>query len=474
MVDVASLANTTITNSNNLKLVDETVEGVNTILGLYTAWIQALMTVGQLVAQAYNNTPDPSTLIGLLTKNVEEILQGLEALAAETKMLTLTPIVRHAWNRLATLVMEGKYGKDVDQPIFFKDVQDAAYTFADDSFWIRPYLSSFSFEDPWFLAQGTPPIIDYAGAQFVYDPQLSLPAFVQVIGIFAVVAAIFHEDTNDAATLQPYFTDFATLLDMHYVRVTDGLLMVPIPSLSELYFDQFNFRNEGGYYTNPNWWHGYWPGEIGAVDIYSVFSKYRGSPGYPSAVFQWEGSTVAETNAGNIVEPYPGLADLLAMVSDDPFTPHHLYRWFHIRVVIGTLARFKALYIAKGYDRVWSLVQKLRFLSSGSPGTLEFNFPATPPPEATDRKAHWCLSEFDPIISQLDGTLYGNGFLYEGFVRAADGGDLPHPITAEDIISRLQAVVEYSTKAPLYEPNVPVQTPRRPLSLRATIASVAV
>ena len=394
---------------------------------------------------------------------------GLEALAAETKMLNLTPAIRHAWNRLATLVQEGKHGKDIDEPLFFADAQDAAYTFADDAFWVRPYVDSFAFSDHWFPNLGRPPVVSYAGASFVYDPQVSLPAFVQAISIFTAIAGIFHADANDAPTLQPYFTDFATLLDRYYTKVTDGLVMVPIPPRTELRLDVDLFKWEGPYFTNRNYSFGSWTGEIGVVDIYCVFSEFGaspGSPGFASAINIWPGAVVDQTNLGNIIAPYPELSTRLSYVSDDPFTPQHLYRWFHIRVVIGALARYKALYIAKGYDRVWSLVQKLRFLGSGKPGTIEYNFPAAPPPAATDRKAHWCLSEFDRIISQDDGTLQGNPFTYE-FSHAGN------PITAQDIISKLHAVVETS-KTWTYEPNMPVQTPQRPLSLRAAIAAVAV
>jgi hypothetical protein len=139
---------------------------------------------------------------------------------------------------------------------------------------------------------------------------------------------------------------------------------------------------------------------------------------------------------------------------------------------IGNLARFKALYLTKGYDQIWTLIQKLRFLSAGQPGTPGLNFPPTPRVEVTDRDAHWCLSDFDAIISELDkDPAYGIGYKW---AKIGSSDKQYRTITAEKIITRLQAVLDDSTKDPHGTPPMnPVRDLRRPLSLRKTILAVA-
>jgi hypothetical protein len=328
------------------------------------------------------------------------------------------------------------------------------------------------------------------GAAFVYDPQLSLLAFAAAISYFTSVIAIFHADTNDAPTVQPYFTDLATLLDQNYQIAVAGLTTVPVPSSNVLEllalerYSSFPPETFEQFFS----WHNFtfripdlWPGEIGAVDVYGVFAYSEGAPGYAPGrtAFPSLGentpAVVPTTNAGNIIDVYPGLDRVLTLVGEDAefYSLDHIYRWFHIRMRIGNLARLKALYLAKGYHQIWSLVQKLRSLSSGKAGTPVFHIPPTPPPSATDRNAHWCLSELDPIISELDLVgLHGNPYWYESFALNAEVGGGFWPISAEDVISRLQAAVENATNYPLDSPNVPVHTPKRPLSLRAAIAAV--
>jgi hypothetical protein len=494
MADASTLAGTATANSGEQASVNTALTGINNVVGVAANWFQVIGTLAPLIANAESSAPDPLTLLEGITYNLNQLLQGLGALAAETKMLFLAPIIGHARDRLNALLLGGKNGPDVDEPSFFADVQDAAYAFADDAYWIRPYLDSFVFWDPWFPNNGNPPLVSYAGAAFVYDPQISLLAFAAAISYFTSVVAIFHADTNDAPTVQPYFTDLATLLDQNYEKAVAGLTTVPVPSESELnllaklvdsygspVFADFHEKFKQFF----NWFNIYfqaggWPGEIGAVDVYSVFARSQGAPGYTlgKAVFprpEWSPTPaiIPATNAGNIVDVYPGLERVLSLQSDQEFAQDHLYRWFHIRMRIGNLARLKALYLAKGYHQIWCRIQKLRFLSSGRAGTPALNFPATPSPSATDRNAHWCLSELDPIISELDGVaLFGNPYAYEKFVLNGEGGGGFWPISAEDVISRLQAVVDNATNYPLDSPDVPVQTPRRPLSLRATIAAV--
>jgi hypothetical protein len=317
---------------------------------------------------------------------------------------------------------------------------------------------------------------------------------------------IYHPD--DPLAVAPYFTDLATYLEQNYETSTAGLLTVPLPSLDDL-LQMVQFA-VGGVLINPvdgqslpdlgssgfsqpfQMWHG----EIGVTDIYSVF----GAEGYSSSLSQF-GFFVPTTNSGNIIDVYPTLGTLLNswLLSPPGWTypdltvaQQNVYRWFRIRMRLGNLARWKGLYLAKGYDSVWSFIQKLRALSAGQPGAPGYNSPPTPGPAATDRNAHWCLSDFDAIISELDGSIseldgnYGVGYTYSNYynwtlTHASQEGEFATSITAENIITRLRGVIDTSTDYASPQnisigqrPPLPLPTPPRPLSLRQTILAAAI
>src|SRR6516162_4398252 len=131
----------------------------------------------------------------------------------------------------------------------------------------------------------------FGGTPWVYDPQLALPAFAVAICIFTAMTAMFHYQNPDF--LRPICTDLATFLEDNHQKATDGLVMVPIPNYVILVFmaTVFAHMSGNGLYSllfengkslpitidegaSPaySWWHG----EIGAVDIYSIF----GTSGY--------------------------------------------------------------------------------------------------------------------------------------------------------------------------------------------------
>jgi hypothetical protein len=213
-----------------------------------------------------------------------------------------------------------------------------------------------------------------------------------------------------------------------------------------------------------------WHGEIGAVDIYAPF----GTAGYDSPLRTIDvdgfGRITPTVNPGNVIGIFPTLGTLLN-VQVPPSVGFrqipYAYPWFYVRVQMSNLARYKALYLAKGYTQIWSLIQQLRALSAGQPGT---EFPATPPVEATDRNAHWCLTQIDAIFGELPVSYMDWGPPSVPPTPSNPGG-LP-PITVEQIIQRLLSVVDNSTNDPTAEPPSLATTHPRPLSLRQAILAV--
>lgn len=484
--DPQQLAGSAVASNPKAKGLINALEGINTVVGVVGNWLSVVTVLVSLIENAVANAPDPIVILNAIQQTVYAILQSVQALEAETKMLSLTDKLTAAKGRLNTLFLEGTSGKDVNEPVFFKDVQDAAYAFADSTYWIRPYLADITYfgasagvpapVDPYLPNNGQPSTVIYDGATFVYDPQLPLPACAAAISIFTSVVSIFHSD--DPQLVRPYFTDFATILESNYQTVMEGLVMVPIPTMDLLLnMSDENIVTGGGIQAKDGkslpvtflgeLWprtSSYWHGEIGAVDIYAVF----GSAGYASTLQPLDaygfGLLARTTNPGNIIDVYPALATLMAQVQvplDRYRTIRYVYPWFYVRMRIGNLARRKALYLSKGYDHIWALIQKLRFLSDGQAGTPEYGFRPAPPPAPTDVNAHWRLSEIDAVFGELPVS-YVNW-----------GPPWGSRVSAEQVIQRLLAMLDNATNHPTEEPPSLAPTQSRPLSLRKTILAAA-
>jgi len=473
--DTEALAGSAIASSSSDQSLLGVLGGINTVIGVVANWIGVIVPLVQGIQSALSNAPDPIALLSEIQQSIEDILQAVEGLIGETKMLSLNDKLTAARDRLNTLLLEGPKGKDVNEVLFFQTVQDAAYAFADSTYWIRPYLASYTVlgaqspaEDSYFPNSGYPATQNYEGSAFVYDPQLPLPAFATAISIFTSVAEIFH--ASDPQSVQPYFTDLATFLENNYETITAGLAMVPVPTAfllramaTDILVGELHVSNGESLpysFFSQQLWHG----EIGAVDIYSVF----GSAGYATPWPLLYG-LVPTTNPGSVISVYPTLADLMNQIQyplGGTSTFPYAYPWFYIRMRIGNLARFKALYLAKGYDHIWNLIQKMRALSAGSPGTPAFGLPATPAPEVTDGNAHWSLSAIDSLFGGLPVS-------YENWPTPYRGPNGVQLVSAEEVIQRLLSVIDNSTNHPTDEPPSLASTWPRPLSLRKTLVAAA-
>jgi hypothetical protein len=460
-VDVGAIAGAAVGASAVQAEVDNLFSAFNAFIGVLANWIQVGLFIAQeLVQNLPGAGPDPDQVLSNIDANVQQILQSVPALAAETKMLSLGPIIQNADDDLTNLLQPGFPPALIDPPTYFSDGESAAYIFSIELYWIRPLVPAFAFTDLWFPNGGQANIVaSVEGGAFVYDPQLSLPAFMTAIRDFAGIATLLNPSLAGVAAMQPYFTDLATFLANNWEIMTDGLVTVPIPSIDDLDATRVYLQTPDSF-TPPSLL-GFWRGEIGVVDIYSAFGTLGG---YPSPIL-FESYTPT-TNAASIIAVYPPqqFEALLGFMQLSLGEIDNAYGWFWIRMRIGNIARFKALYLAKGYDQVWRMIQKLRFMSGGKPGTIGvYDLPPTPPIRATDRKAHWCLSDFDAII--------GPTYMYAKFELNVPLSDR---ITVEDIISRLHAVVHQSDNNPTGDVPIPVPTPHRPLSLRRAIARAAI
>jgi hypothetical protein len=491
------------------------LKGINDAVGAVANWLQVAMVLVDAIEKALTGPgPDMAVMLADIDNKVNELVQLVPAGITDTKMLNITDFITKARGRLNTLLLNPPgspyYGQRVNESQFFADCQDAVYIFADSTYWIRPFVPGVTYlgetgpetglqvVDYDLPGNGQPPTTHSLGSSWVYDPQLALPAFACAITIFTSLTAIFN--SSDPEALYPYCNDLATFLDKNYQTAVQGLVMVPVPSIDMLIkmSDAAPFGllpgledgkslpiTIGGDQAGSGLVEDYWFGEIGAVDIYSPF----GGAGWPSPLwpnqptaFQW---LVEVNNPGNIIGIYPALATLQEQMrfpvgwrEEYPRAYAYCYTWFHLRVRIGQVARWKALYLTKGYGEIWKIIQKLRFMSAGQPGTPEYgSSPPTPPPETVDNNAHWRLTE---ILAIIDEFPFNSWPIEPPLVFDAppppDGGQQfsISRMSAWQVIIILLSTLDNSENHPTDE--VPYNTPPfpRPLSLRKTIASVAV
>jgi hypothetical protein len=466
------------------------LKGVNNVVGVLANWFQVVTTLVPLIENALSNSPDMGTQLTQIENGVQAIERAQFAEDAKQDRRDFNSLLTAASNDLNNLLLWGKNNPMIEPSRYFSDAQNAAYAFQNPStYWFRPYFEDIAFFAPGFPNNGNPPVSSVGGGLFVYDPILAFPAFAAAISVFTQMVTIFHEDTNDALLVQPFFTDLADILEREYDRATAGMVTVPIPTIDQLNylavagsaFDGTSILSIWG--TRVELTDAPWVGEVGVADVYAAFSRGFGPPGYDSAMrgvsMEWVYPTI---NLGNIIDVYPTNGTLLQYFqpagSYSPQQQVNAYRWFRLRMRLGNLARFKALYLAKSYDQVWLLVQQLRRLSGGQPGSPNALYGQLPakPVETSDRNAHWSLVELDAIIGESGGWLspkyWCAAYASQEDPSCAVPGASSLQVTAEGVIIKLLAALDNATQHPVDAQRL--WAAPRPVSLRKTILTVAV
>ena len=71
--------------------------------------------------------------------------------------------------------------------------------------------------------------------------------------------------------------------------------------------------------------------------------------------------------------------------------------WVRSRVALGLMARWKALYLLRGYHKVWSVLQKLRVLANQNPDNEVIL------PDKTRANGDWSVRELYSVLGQMAG-----------------------------------------------------------------------
>jgi hypothetical protein len=101
-----------------------------------------------------------------------------------------------------------------------------------------------------------------------------------------------------------------------------------------------------------------WNGVYGAVDVYPQYGAYQATPPVPvpSASPSYVIDVIDTSQFAEFAVEY-------GYIRQDALDGW-IFPWVENRLILGRMARWKAIFLLNGYDKVWSILQNLRVLSS--------------------------------------------------------------------------------------------------------------
>ncbi len=153
-----------------------------------------------------------------------------------------------------------------------------------------------------------------------------------------------------------------------------------------------------------------WNGVYGVVDEYPPYGAYRpqpsdstnlslpwmAAPSYMIDVIDTEGIDLVLTS-----DPYPYLREFTFGYWVNP--------WLRAKLTLGRMARWKAIYIFNGYDKVWSSLQNLRKIITSVPeGTKKApSYPEVRLGDGTVATGDWSARELCRVLGQIGAGILG-------------------------------------------------------------------
>jgi hypothetical protein len=367
---------------------------------------------------------------------------------------------------LDNLTNEGLRGVDVkndvtkfhDNALAFVNNLIPSKTPGAEVYWERPIVQSQAFTVKWVpypqsggdvfpgigwygklpQPQAGPPL-GGAAQQMALDPYSALPFLLLGIQSYLTIEGLVHLIDPAQPTFSEFLTefkgdlqDYASFLYGQYKLAVNGIVKSDIPSdadvLTYLHYmadgkQSFpdNTTNWGG--SSPNDWTlnwtegggpppsaGYaWNGIYGTVSLYPQYGVYEPSPPVPvpSSTPACLIDIIATDNLASellqqigpgLTPPLPASLTYMQNATLGDWT----VIWLHDKVILGTMARWKALYLINGYDKLWSVIQNLRVLSKQPP------LPALSlDQDGTVANGNWSARELCTVVS-VDGYV-GDG-----------------------------------------------------------------
>jgi hypothetical protein len=443
------------------------------LTGFVANWIQIGTAIIPAIVNYINNTPSDAQLIEDLSNQVADVLSDLGVVEGQFLMFSLKPPWISVNGDLETLGAEYPVYEDVDPKTYFKDSNDFLGYVTDDAYWYRAFLSDRTFY-PDFLSiyayptsnfspcpgwygdlpqpSSTPPqnqIISreelallpltplnndlYMGYTTVFDPQITLAAYLKAVSAFLTINMLLKGDQYGMFIAQwtQNLIKLANDLEARYDLLVAGLVKSDEPSAEDvlsyiamftqlgdyvalsprypnsLYFEPAGPLPPSGGHLNPPTTGFAWNSVYGVVDIFGVYTQPVPVPSRSPWHF------VEVFSAPDLGVPPPSIpVDPLVAIQPEPIPTaiwlfDRVIPWVIHRVRLGCVARWKCIYLLRGYDKAWSVLQSLRVITKQQ--SMPFR----------DVNKDWSLRE---ICSAVDAPLrsplwyYPDGTYFSGIV----------------------------------------------------------
>jgi hypothetical protein len=261
------------------------------------------------------------------------------------------------------------------------------------------------------------PALGGSAQQMASDPRSMLPFLLLGIKSYLTIEAVVHVIDPSQPTFNEFLTqfqgdiqDYASFLYSQYQLAVNGIVKTDLPStadvLSYLWFmaeevhgAQFadnsilDVGSEFYQYATGSWaYTGYaWNGVYGAADSYPQYGVYQPIPPVP-VPFDSPSYIIDVFNTDNFVSEvsfaFSYEYEETAALTD------WIPQWVADKLILGRMARWKAIFLLNGYDKIWSILQNLRVLSNQSP------LPAlTLDQDGTIANGNWSVLELFSVLN---------------------------------------------------------------------------
>jgi hypothetical protein len=239
-------------------------------------------------------------------------------------------------------------------------------------YWERPIDQSQRFsigsELGWYGNQGNPPqpqaAVPLGGSaqQMVLDPRSAMPFLLLGIKCYLRIEALVNIIHKSQPTFQEFLSQFrgdlqsyASFIYSQYEIAVNGIVKSDLPSTDDVAGSVF-----GSSFG--------WNGVYGAVDKYPQYGVYQPSP----PVYITDAGTAAPSYIIDVINT--ATLSNLSVAATDPlgslltdYGPQQtailsnvVVPWVKGKLIIGRMARWKAIYLNNGYDQLWDILQNLR------------------------------------------------------------------------------------------------------------------